>query len=166
MYDFTDDRVINKIYNLRGGLDVEDYDYIVIGLIFIRSLSNTTYNIRNDAQWQYIKDNIDKDIINIVSNAMDVIQKDNIGLKGIIQNKYYLINDKNLIKLINIIDNLNLDTFGFDFVALVGEIILILMSIRRLYDDIHFKDKLRKLTDDLMTMVNKSVDNDLLNNME
>lgn len=100
---------------LRSNMDAAEYKHVVLGLIFLKYISDSfeekkkqlekdseadpedrdEYTAENvfwvpkEARWEYIQSNAKQpDIGKIIDNAMDVIEKENPTLKGVLPKEY------------------------------------------------------------------------------
>lgn len=123
---------------LRNNMDAAEYKHVVLGLIFLKYISDafeqkhtelentpnadpedsdeyTSENIfwvPKEARWSYIKDNAKQPAIGIViDDAMDLIERDNPTLKGVLPKNYAreALDKRRLGELIDIFTNM---TFG------------------------------------------------------
>ncbi|MFH0906150.1 MAG: class I SAM-dependent DNA methyltransferase [archaeon] len=123
---------------LRSNMDAAEYKHVVLGLIFLKYISdsfeelynklkqdpeglpedkdeyisNRVFFVPKDARWQYIQDNAKDPIIGkIIDDAMDSIEKENPSLKGILL-KEYAKPSLDKAKLGGLIDLIGSITFG------------------------------------------------------
>jgi len=123
---------------LRSNMDAAEYKHVVLGLIFLKYISDSfeelynklkedseglpedrdEYNAKNvfwvpkEARWSYIQDNAKNPIIGkIIDEAMDSIEKENPSLKGILL-KEYAKPSLDKAKLGGLIDLIGSITFG------------------------------------------------------
>src|SRR5690349_20840795 len=100
---------------LRGSMDSSEYKHVVLGLLFLKYVSDAfeekhkelsedewaapedkdEYEAENifwvpkEARWSYIKDNAKRpEIGQIIDNAMIAIEKENTSLKGVLPKDY------------------------------------------------------------------------------
>ncbi|MFA5106202.1 MAG: class I SAM-dependent DNA methyltransferase [Candidatus Micrarchaeia archaeon] len=100
---------------LRNNMDAAEYKHVVLGLIFLKYISDSFEDVRTElskdkeadledvdeyrrfsvfwvpkkARWEYIQSNAKQpEIGQIVDDAMDVIEKDNPSLKGVLPKDY------------------------------------------------------------------------------
>ena len=119
---------------LRGHLDAADYKSVVLGLIFLKYVSDRFELIRErvekeglddpedrdvyladrvfwvpkDARWKILQDNAAKEEIgNLIDKAMDAIEKDNPTLKGMLPGNYgrATLDKRRLGELVNLVSN-------------------------------------------------------------
>lgn len=119
---------------LRGHLDAADYKSVVLGLIFLKYISDRFELVRArvekeglddpedkdvylaervfwvppDARWKILQDNAAKEEIgNLIDKAMDAIEKDNPTLKGMLPNNYgrATLDKRRLGELVNLVSN-------------------------------------------------------------
>jgi type I restriction enzyme M protein len=119
---------------LRGHLDAADYKSVVLGLIFLKYVSDRFELVRErvekeglddpedkdvylaervfwvppDARWKILQDNAAKEEIgNLIDKAMDAIEKDNPTLKGMLPNNYgrTTLDKRRLGELVNLVSN-------------------------------------------------------------
>lgn len=122
-----------------GGLSVTNYKFVVLGLIFLKYISDTFEEKHNDlvkegygleedrdaymedniffvpekSRWSYIvKHSKDYNIGEILDNALDLIEKDNPSLKGVLFKIYNSpdFRNVNLGEIIDLFTNLKLGT--------------------------------------------------------
>jgi len=74
---------------LRGHLDAAEYKHVVLGLIFLKYLSENVFYVPPQARWSFIQDK-DKqpEIGRIIDDAMVAIEKENSSLKGVLPKIY------------------------------------------------------------------------------
>ena len=126
---------------LRGSMDSSEYKYVVLGLIFVKYISDkfeTRYNelveegdefeedrdeyesynifwVPKEARWSYIKDSAkDSKIGQIIDDAMILIEKENPTLKGVLDKRYARpeIDKRRLGELIDLISTIKLHENG------------------------------------------------------
>ena len=126
---------------LRGSMDASEYKHVVLGLIFLKYISDkfeTKYNdlveegagfeedrdeytyenifwVPKEARWDYIKDNAkDPKIGQYIDDAMIAIEKENITLKGVLDKRYARpeIDKRRLGELIDLISTIKLHNNG------------------------------------------------------
>ena len=126
---------------LRGSMDSAEYTYVVLGLIFMKYLSDkfeTKYNelleegegfeedrdeyeaenifwVPKEARWGYLKDNAkDPKIGQIIDDAMILIEKENPTLKGVLDKRYARpeLDKRRLGELIDLISTIKLHKNG------------------------------------------------------
>lgn len=119
---------------LRGHLDAAEYKSVVLGLIFLKYISDRFEQVRQrvekeglddpedkdvylaervfwvppDARWKILQDNAAKEEIgNLIDKAMDAIEKDNPTLKGMLPNNYgrATLDKRRLGELVNLVSN-------------------------------------------------------------
>lgn len=101
---------------MRGSMDPSEYKHVILGLIFLKYISDTFdtlheklvkeegpedaedrdwYSAENvfwvpkEARWEYIKSNAkNPNIGKIIDDAMIAIEKENLGLKGVLPKEY------------------------------------------------------------------------------
>jgi type I restriction enzyme M protein len=88
---------------LRKNLDAGEYKHIVLGLIFLKYIS--------DGQWSYLKDRAkdgDPGIVKAIAGAMEEIEKMNPALQDIFPREYFRphLDPCNLGQLIDLIDSI------------------------------------------------------------
>lgn len=122
---------------MRSNMDAAEYKHVVLGLIFLKYISdafNEIYEelkkdstsdpedideylsrrvfwVPKEARWDYIAKNAKKsDIGKLIDEAMDVIEKDNHSLKGVLQKNYArpALNKQRLGELIDLIGTIGL----------------------------------------------------------
>lgn len=124
---------------LRNNMDAAEYKHVVLGLIFLKYISDAfternkhlNFEIKEganpedpdeyrrvnifwvpaQARWKYLQDNAKRpEIGNLIDNAMDAIEKDNLNLKGILPKDYGRegLDKKRLGELIDLISNIGL----------------------------------------------------------
>ena len=122
---------------LRSNMDAAEYKHVVLGLIFLKYISdafNETYEklkkdpssdpedvdeyisrrifwVPKDARWDYLEKNAKKpDIGKLIDEAMDAIEKDNRSLKGVLQKNYARpsLNKQRLGELIDLVGTIGL----------------------------------------------------------
>lgn len=126
---------------LRGSMDSAEYKYVVLGLIFMKYISDkfeTKYEelveegdgfeedrdeyesenifwVAKEARWNYIKDNAkDAKIGQIIDDAMIIIEKENPSLKGVLDKRYARpeLDKRRLGELIDLISTIRLHKNG------------------------------------------------------
>ncbi|MDU4787610.1 MAG: class I SAM-dependent DNA methyltransferase [Clostridium sp.] len=126
---------------LRGSMDSAEYKYVVLGLIFMKYISDkfeTKYNelleegegfeedrdeyeaenifwVPKEARWGYLKDNAkDPKIGQIIDDAMILIEKENPTLKGVLDKRYARpeLDKRRLGELIDLISTIKLHKNG------------------------------------------------------
>ncbi|WP_111937231.1 type I restriction-modification system subunit M [Clostridium paraputrificum] len=126
---------------LRGSMDSAEYKYVVLGLIFMKYISDkfeTKYNelleegegfeedrdeyeaenifwVPKEARWGYLKDNAkDPKIGQIIDDAMILIEKENPTLKGVLDKRYARpeLDKRRLGELIDLISTIRLHKNG------------------------------------------------------
>src|ERR1041385_6108234 len=119
---------------LRGHLDAAEYKSVVLGLIFLKYISDRVEQVRErvakeglddpedkdvylaervfwvplDARWKILQDNAAKEEIgNLIDKAMDAIEKDNPTLRGMLPNNYgrATLDKRRLGELVNLVSN-------------------------------------------------------------
>ena len=122
---------------LRSNMDAAEYKHVVLGLIFLKYISDSFEERRQEvikkgvddpedkdvylmenifwvpkkARWDYIKDNAKKpEIGKIVDDAMDILEKDNPSLKGVLPKDYArpALDKQRLGQLIDLISTIGL----------------------------------------------------------
>lgn len=126
---------------LRGSMDSAEYKYVVLGLIFMKYISDkfeTKYEelveegdgfeedrdeyesenifwVPKEARWGYLKDNAKKpEIGQIIDDAMILIEKENPSLKGVLDKRYARpeLDKRRLGELIDLISAIRLHKNG------------------------------------------------------
>lgn len=126
---------------LRGSMDSAEYKYVVLGLIFMKYISDkfeTKYEelveegdgfeedrdeyeaenifwVPKEARWGYLKDNAkDPKIGQIIDDAMILIEKENTTLKGVLDKRYARpeLDKRRLGELIDLISTIKLHKNG------------------------------------------------------
>ncbi len=126
---------------LRGSMDASEYKHVVLGLIFLKYISDKfetkfdalveegagfeedrdEYEAENifwvpkEARWSFIKDNAkDPKIGQFIDDAMILIEKENTSLKGVLDKRYARpeIDKKRLGELIDLISTIKLHQNG------------------------------------------------------
>ncbi|SCG82554.1 type I restriction enzyme M protein [Proteiniborus sp. DW1] len=126
---------------LRGSMDASEYKHVVLGLIFLKYISDkfeTKYNqlleegegfeedrdeytyenifwVPKEARWGYIKDNAkDPKIGQLIDDAMILIEKENPTLKGVLDKRYARpeLDKRRLGELIDLISTIKLHDNG------------------------------------------------------
>lgn len=126
---------------LRGSMDASDYKHVVLGLIFLKYISDkfeTKFNalveeregfeedrddyeaenifwVPKEARWSFIKDNAkDSKIGQYIDDAMILIEKENPSLKGVLDKRYARpeIDKRRLGELIDLISTIKLHQNG------------------------------------------------------
>lgn len=119
---------------LRGHLDAADYKSVVLGLIFLKYVSDMFEQVRArvekeglddpedkdvylaervfwvppDARWKILQDNAAKEEIgNLIDQAMEAIEKDNPTLRGMLPGNYgrATLDKRRLGELVNLVSN-------------------------------------------------------------
>jgi type I restriction enzyme M protein len=71
---------------LRGHLDAAEYKSVVLGLIFLKYISDMFEQVR--ARWKNLQDNAKQESVgNLIDSAMEAIERDNPTLKGMLPGK-------------------------------------------------------------------------------
>ncbi len=102
---------------MRNNMDAAEYKHVVLGLIFLKYISDAFYDVYNElksdkeglsdpedideykmrnafwvpkkARWEFLQKNAKKsEIGNLIDDAMDAIEKDNPSLKGVLPKNY------------------------------------------------------------------------------
>lgn len=126
---------------LRGSMDASEYKHVVLGLIFLKYISDkfeTKFNalveegagfeedrdeyeaenifwVPKEARWTFIKDNAkDSKIGQFIDDAMILIEKENPSLKGVLDKRYARpeIDKRRLGELIDLISTIKLHQNG------------------------------------------------------
>lgn len=126
---------------LRGSMDASEYKHVVLGLIFLKYISDkfeTKFNalveegagfeedrdeyeaenifwVPKEARWSFIKDNAkDPKIGQFIDDAMILIEKENTSLKGVLDKRYARpeIDKRRLGELIDLISTIKLHQNG------------------------------------------------------
>ena len=126
---------------LRGSMDASEYKHVVLGLIFLKYISDkfeTKFNalveegagfeedrdeyeaenifwVPKEARWSFIKDNAkDSKIGQYIDDAMILIEKENPSLKGVLDKRYARpeIDKRRLGELIDLISTIKLHQNG------------------------------------------------------
>jgi type I restriction enzyme M protein len=126
---------------LRGSMDASEYKHVVLGLIFLKYISDkfeTKFNalveegagfeedrdeyeaenifwVPKEARWSFIKDNAkDSKIGQYIDDAMILIEKENTSLKGVLDKRYARpeIDKRRLGELIDLISTIKLHQNG------------------------------------------------------
>ena len=126
---------------LRGSMDASEYKHVVLGLIFLKYISDKfetkfdalvkegagfeedrdEYEAENifwvpkEARWKFIKDNAkDSKIGQFIDDAMILIEKENTSLKGVLDKRYARpeIDKRRLGELIDLISTIKLHQNG------------------------------------------------------
>lgn len=126
---------------LRGSMDASEYKHVVLGLIFLKYISDkfeTKFNalveedagfeedrdeyeaenifwVPKEARWTFIKDNAkDSKIGQYIDDAMILIEKENTSLKGVLDKRYARpeIDKRRLGELIDLISTIKLHQNG------------------------------------------------------
>lgn len=126
---------------LRGSMDASEYKHVVLGLIFLKYISDkfeTKFNelveegagfeedrdeyeaenifwVPKEARWGFIKDNAkDPKIGQFIDDAMILIEKENTSLKGVLDKRYARpeIDKRRLGELIDLISTIKLHQNG------------------------------------------------------
>ena len=120
---------------LRGNISSSDYKYVVLGLIFLKYVSDAFENqyqkaidenydpedrdyyladnvfwVPKDARWDYLVSNAKQPTIGVlVDDAMDAIERDNPSLKGVLPKNYAreALDKRRLGELIDLFTNTN-----------------------------------------------------------
>lgn len=123
---------------LRGNISSSDYKYVVLGLIFLKYVSDAfelqykkaesedfdpedrdyymadnVFWIPKEARWQHLVDNAKQPNIGLlVDEAMEAIERDNPTLKGVLPKNYAreALDKRRLGELIDLFTNINFDT--------------------------------------------------------
>ena len=124
---------------LRGSMDASEYKHVVLGLIFLKyisdkfemkynelvaegegfeeeldeSLAHTLFRVTQEARWNYIRDHAkDPKIGQIIDDAMILIEKENKTLKNVLEKRYARpeIDKRRLGELVDLISTIKLHT--------------------------------------------------------
>ena len=108
---------------LRGSMDASDYKHVVLGLIFLKYISDkfeedrdeyeseNIFWVPKEARWGFIKDNAkDPKIGQYIDEAMILIEKENTTLKGVLDKRYARpeLDKRRLGELIDLISTIKL----------------------------------------------------------
>jgi type I restriction enzyme M protein len=124
---------------LRSNMDAAEYKHVVLGLIFLKYISDAftevyeqlkkdpeldekedlldvckrerIFFVPKEARWDYLQKNAKKpEIGEIIDEAMDILERDNISLKGVLPKDYSrpALNKQRLGELIDLIGNIGL----------------------------------------------------------
>lgn len=135
---------------LRNNMDAAEYKHVVLGLIFLKYISDSFaeqykkaqaenfdpedrdfYSAENvfwvpqSARWEKLKDNAKQPNIGvIVDEAMDAVEHDNPALKGVLPKNYAreALDKRRLGELIDVFTNINLHEDGHNSKDLLGRI--------------------------------------------
>jgi len=136
---------------LRGNMDAAEYKHVVLGLIFLKYISDAfeeyhaqlqqepyadpedpdEYRAVNifwvplEARWSYLRDNARQPAIGtLVDNAMTAIERDNPSLKGVLPKDYArpALDKRRLGQLIDLITNIDLGTEGSRSKDILGRV--------------------------------------------
>ncbi|UCG04011.1 MAG: SAM-dependent DNA methyltransferase [Candidatus Heimdallarchaeota archaeon] len=117
-----EEKLWSSAEKLRSNLDASEYRTVVLGLIFLKYISDLSADRQNYqriltipplARWEYLKENTNNsDIGRIIDKAMELIELDNTTLKGVLPKNYSLmgIDRQRLGELIVLIDTIELET--------------------------------------------------------
>jgi type I restriction enzyme M protein len=135
---------------LRNNMDAAEYKHVVLGLIFLKYISDAfeekhrklesdkladpedkdeylaenIFWVPKEARWSYLKDNAKQPNIGVlIDNAMDVIERDNTTLKGVLPKNYAreALDKRRLGELIDTFSNMTFDK-GHESKDLLGRI--------------------------------------------
>ena len=135
---------------LRNNMDAAEYKHVVLGLIFLKYISDSfdkqyekaksenfdpedrdyysadnVFWVPQQARWNVLKDNAKQPNIGvIVDEAMDAVERDNPILKGVLPKNYAreALDKRRLGELIDVFTNINLHESGSDSKDLLGSI--------------------------------------------
>jgi type I restriction enzyme M protein len=124
---------------LRNNMDAAEYKHVVLGLIFLKYISDSfdeqhkkaetegydpedrdfyladnVFWVPKEARWEYLKDNAKQPTIGVlIDDAMDAIERDNPSLKGVLPKNYAResLDKRRLGELIDVFTNV---TFAVD----------------------------------------------------
>lgn len=134
-----EDRLWSAADKMRGAVSVSDYKFIVLGLIFLKYISDSfeerykelieegygleeekdSYTEKNifyvpkNARWSYLEDHSkDDNIGEIIDDALTLIEKDNTSLKNVLPKDYNspTMRNVNLGELIDLFTNIKVGT--------------------------------------------------------
>ena len=134
-----EDRLWSAADKMRGAVSVSDYKFIVLGLIFLKYISDSfedryeelveegygleeekdSYREKNifyvpkNARWSYLEEHSkDDNIGEIIDDALTLIEKDNASLKNVLQKDYNspTMRNVNLGELIDLFTNIKVGT--------------------------------------------------------
>lgn len=126
---------------LRGSMDASDYKYVVLGLLFLKYISDkfetkhdelveegmgfeedrdeylaeNIFWVPKEARWSYIRDNAkDEKIGQYIDDALILIEKENPSLKGVLDKRYARpeLDKRRLGELIDLISTIKLHKNG------------------------------------------------------
>ena len=110
-----EEKLWQAAYKLRSNMDAAEYKHVVLGLIFLKYVSDSfeekyqqllaegygdeedrdeylaenIFYVPKDARWSEIKNHATStDIGNVIDHAMDAIEKENDSLKGVLTKNY------------------------------------------------------------------------------
>lgn len=135
---------------LRNNMDAAEYKHVVLGLIFLKYVSDSfgkqykkakaegfdpedrdfyladnVFWVPKEARWAKLQDNAKQPNIGVlVDEAMDAIERDNASLKGVLPKNYAreALDKRRLGELIDTFTNINLHEDGHDSKDLLGRI--------------------------------------------
>jgi len=96
---------------LWGHLDAAEYKHVVLGLIFLKCLSENVFYVPPQARWSFIQDKAKQlEIGRIIDDAMVAIEKENPSLKGVLPKIYSKpdLDKRRLGELVDLISTIGL----------------------------------------------------------
>ena len=136
---------------LRNNMDAAEYKHVVLGLIFLKYISEAfeekhtelarypnadpedkdeylaenIFWVPKEARWSYLRDNAKQPHIGVlVDEAMDAIERDNPSLKGVLPKEYAKerLDKRRLGELIDVFSNLSMRQEGHESKDILGRI--------------------------------------------
>jgi type I restriction enzyme M protein len=136
---------------MRSNIDAAEYKHVVLGLIFLKYISDAfsdlheklkadeyadaedadeytaenVFFVPEKARWQYLQDNAkDPEIGKLIDHAMDVIEKNNTKLKGVLPKNYARpdLDKRRLGELIDLIGTIGFNQKGHKAKDLLGRV--------------------------------------------
>jgi type I restriction enzyme M protein len=114
---------------LRSNMDAAEYKHVVLGLIFLKYISDAFAALNNKlpetSRWSFLQNNARQPEIGaLIDNAMDEIEKINANLKGILPKNYANpdLDKQRLGELLDLIGNIGFGGKGHHGKDLLGQV--------------------------------------------
>ncbi len=112
---------LKQVKAFRGSTDVAEYMHVVLGLIFLKYISDAKgdgadyrawarVKVPQEARWSHLMDQAkQRDIGQIVDDAMEAVERDNLPLRGVLLKDYDRseIDNESLGQIIDLVSNVD-----------------------------------------------------------